>query len=153
LQLPGLASRLPGLLPVEEDAVLETFLRKLPEIRRSPEQVQFITSLPLGTVSRPTPVAPRASHVLVGATAYALPEQRLVLGQPEHSTEGDRVLPWPSPQSGCLIIERQGREWRVRAEGLAEVLHNGATLQANASLALGDKLQAGEQHLRLIRVE
>lgn len=153
LQLPGLASRLPGLLPVDEDAVLETFLRKLPEIRRSPEQVQFITSLPLDAVSRPAAVAPRASHVLVGATAYALPEKRLVLGQPEHRAEGDRVLPWPAPQSGCLIIERQGREWHVRTEGLSGALHNGAALEANASLALGDELRAGEQVLRLIRVE
>src|SRR5690606_38367301 len=103
LQLPGLASHLPGLQALHEDALLETFLRNLPQIRRTPEQLQFISSLPLETAAaRPAPAAPLATHLLLGAVAHALPEGRLSLGSLPDAKNTDRVLAWPQAMTGSL---------------------------------------------------
>lgn len=174
LLLPGLTAALPGIIALDDALLLDSFLGNLQHIRTTPEQVQFVTRLPVGqrhTSTAATALPPRLpTHVLVENKAISLPQGRLVFGATPADGNFVRVLPLelavtpkPEPQDetrkaaellqGSIILDRSLKQLRLELRDLDTVLLNGSVASSGALLALGDCLQIGAITLRLIQVE
>lgn len=158
MSLPGLSRHLPGLIALDEDSTMDICLQHLDNIRRPPDNLNFITRLPLnGAAARAPLFQNRApTHVLFRHKAIPLPAGRLLFGVPPEGLDCARVIPVPELASGtALALVRTPRAVQVEIHGPMQTLCNGAPAATLQELTLGDQLQLGTEGpvLQLIGVE
>ena len=151
--LPGLAQRLTGLRPLDDDAAMVACVQHFDYIRRPADRLQFITRLPLvgSAQSAPIGVTRQPSHVLFKHRALPLAAGKLLFGTPPADLTGARVLQLPF--SGYVALVRTARGVQLEVHASTSVLCNGKPAQDGQILALGDTLQLPDTELRLIVVE
>lgn len=159
MNLPGLTQTLPGLIALDDDATMGGYLNYLDQIRRSPENMQFVSRVPLSAAA--AAVAPVAqpktpTHVLLNHRAVMLPPGRLTVGTPPASLDSARIVPLPEAGfSGAIALLRTGRGLQLEVHSSDTVLYNGRPALSGQTLVMGDVLQLGKnsQSLQLIIVE
>lgn len=158
LGLPGLTSVLGGIGGLDDDLLLESFLQHGDLIRSNPEQLQFVTRLPLrqGAAQGSTaPATRQPTHVMAGHRAVPLPLGRLIFGTSTRS-DATRELPLPGLAPGtAVILHRTRTQLLLELQGFDSVLVNGAAAATGSTLQLGDRIDAGNGAalLQLIEVE
>jgi hypothetical protein len=156
--LPGLTSMLGGISGLDDELLLDSFLQHGDRIRSNPEQLQFVTRLPLqqGAAQGSTaPATRQPTHVLAGTRAVPLPLGRLVFGS-SSGNDAARVLPLPGLAPGtALILHRTRTQVLLELQGLDSVRVNDVAAVNNRALQLGDRIDAGlgATQLQLIEVE
>lgn len=159
LQLPGLTAVLSGVSALEDERMLDSFLEHDAQIRRTPEQLQFVTRLPLrrSSTGGPQTSAPLRlpTHLLLGTRAIALPLGKLLLGDAAAGADAARVLPLPGlPAGSAVVLQRTRSQVLLELQGIDRVQVNAADAGTGATLQLGDRIQAaGAAPLQLIEVE
>ncbi|MEE4384547.1 MAG: hypothetical protein V2J02_21330 [Pseudomonadales bacterium] len=160
----------PGLAPrvLARDAALRGALAHEGRIRGDGDALAFVTRLPRAASApaprqaqapaqatapapeappapRPVP-APRAgrgpTHVLLGGTAHALPEQEAVLGGP--GGLGSDLLPEP-----VATLGRTEAGWLLTPHAARSVRADGAPLEDPTPMVPGQRLTVGEDRVRL----
>jgi len=156
--LPGLELYLPEADVLADDLLLESFLGHMDNIVKTPDQVQFITRLPLRQQVSTATGLPRkqlqSTHVLVDNRAVALPKGLLAIGAaPAYGTFA-RVIPLQETSSpGFLVLDKQpGQLLLDQFQGEA-VLVNDQSASPGMTLSLGDRIKLNGALLHLIQVE
>lgn len=158
LLLPGLTSVLGGIGGLDDELLLDSFLQHGDRIRSNPEQLQFVTRLPLRQGSAQGSTAPAArqpTHVLAGSRAVPLPLGKLVFGS-SSGNDAARVLPLQGLAAGtALVLHRTRTQLLLELQGLDAVRVNDASAVTGTALQLGDRVDAGNGAalLQLIEVE
>ncbi len=159
MNLPGLTQTLPGLISLDDDLTVRACLQHLEHIRRAPENMQFVSRMPLSAAA--AAVAPVAqpktpTHVLLNHRAVMLPPGRLTVGTPPASLDSARIMPLAENGfRGAIALLRTGRGLQLEVHSSDTVLHNGRPATHGQVLVMGDVLQLGKNshNLQLIIVE
>lgn len=159
MNLPGLTQSLPGLIALDDDATMSACLQYLPQIRRAPDAMQFITRVALSAAA--ASVAPVAqpklpTHLLLNHRAVMLPPGRLTVGTPPPNLDSARIMPLAENGfSGAIALLKTNRGLQLEVHSNDTVLHNGRPATTGQALVMGDTLQLGKngQSLQLIFVE
>lgn len=159
MNLPGLTQTLPGLIALDDDATVRACLQHLEHIRRAPENMQFVSRVPLSAAAAAVahvaqPKTP--THVLLNHRAVMLPPGRLTVGSPPAGLDSARIMPLPEGGfSGAIALLRTTRGLQLELHSSDPVLHNGRPATHGQALVVGDVLQLGRnsQSLQMIIVE
>jgi hypothetical protein len=157
MSLPGLSQYLPGLIALDEDSTMAACVRHLDHIRRQPDNLNFVTRLPLDNVTRAAAVTSLQSrlptHVLFRHKAIPLPLGRLLFGTAPTGVDCARIVPVPEFRGGALALTRTPRAVQLELY-LDGVQYNGQPATSGQPLMLGDQLQLADGPLlQLIAVE
>ncbi len=160
MTLPGLTRFIPGITALDDDAVMHTCIQYLEHIRRDPENLQFVSRLPIEKSGNPlAPVQNRTpTHVLYQNRAILLPAGRLVFGsaaENESLRDSARIVPMHDIGfSGAIAVTRGARGVQLELHTTSAVMLNRQPVQQGKALQLGDKLTLGNgEELQLIVVE
>ncbi len=159
MNLPGFTQLVPGLVALDDDLTMRTCLQYVEQIRRAPENMQFISRVPLSAAASaaiPAAQPKTPTHVLLNHRAVMLPPGRLTLGTPPPSLDSARIMPLVENNfSGAIALLRTGRGLQLEVHSSDTVLHNGQPASSGQVLVMGDVLQLGKNgaSLQLIIVE
>lgn len=158
LQLPGLTASLAGVSGIDDSLLMASCLGNLDHILKAPEQVQFVTRLPLasGVASAAHSAQVKLpTHVVLEHKALPLPTGRLAFGVPAAGTDFTRVVPLPTLSKGTLVLNKGRNQLQLELHELDTVKLNGNVAVSGSNLTLGDCLQLGSDGptLHFIQVE
>lgn len=155
--LPGLLEVITGrarapLVVLGPEAVTHTVLTYLEFVRSGDAALPFVTRLP-GPVADAVPppraartsAAPPPTHVLHRWRAYPISAAPLVL-----EPEAPRRLRSGETPRGCSVIARDGVALLQIHAATAGVRLNGQAVTGEGPLAVGDRVQVGDEEVRLI---
>ncbi|MDR0780703.1 MAG: hypothetical protein LBF16_08420 [Pseudomonadales bacterium] len=157
VNLPGLTRYIPGLITLDDDAMMNACLEQIDHIRRPPDNLQLITRLPLDglrAMATPAPQLKAPTHLLFNHRALLLPQGRLTLGTPPAPLDSARIVPLPG-FDGAVALLRNAKGVQLELHTPDPVLRNGGLAQNGQALVMGDTLQIGTNGpiLQMIVVE
>jgi hypothetical protein len=156
--LPGLQLYIPKAVVLKDELLLDSFLVHMDNIVLSPDQVQFITRLPLrqqlGNAAAQPSREPQATHVLLNNKAISLPKGLLAFGAAPADGKFARIIPLEgNSTNGFLVIDKQPGQLVLEQLQGDSVLVNDKSASSGMTLSLGDRIKLDGALLHLIQVE